>query len=154
RLAVPAGAGLADGRGGRRRGAARGLGWGAGADGQSLGRRRRGGGLPAPRLGGGGGGGPRPAPGRRRRAAGPAGRPVGGLVDRGGRGGDRPRRVGRAALLQVVRQGAWVTAACAAAGVSRTSYYRWRRGCATARAARGTRARGPLRPTYPTGKID
>ena len=41
---------------------------------------------------------------------------------------------GRWALLRAVEEGASVTASCAAAGVSRTTYYRWRR-----RAAEGER---------------
>ena len=96
RPALPAGAGLADRRGDRRRGAARRVGGAAGADGEPRRGGRRGPGLPALRLAGVAGRGGRPAPGGGRRLAGLAGRPVDGLVDGAGRGRHRPRRVGLA----------------------------------------------------------
>ena len=80
-LRSPAGAGLADRRGDRRRGAAGRVGGAAGADGEPGRGRRRGAGVPALRLAGVAGRGGRPAPGGGRRLAGLAGRPVGGLVD-------------------------------------------------------------------------
>jgi transposase InsO family protein len=56
---------------------------------------------------------------------------------------------GREALLRAVDEGATVTAACAAACVSRTTYYRWRRRRATEGAAglgdRSSRPRCPRR---------
>jgi transposase len=58
---------------------------------------------------------------------------------------------GRAALLSTVRQGARVTAACAAAGVSRTTYYRGRRRFA-AEGAAGLADR-PSRPHAPRRRL-
>ena len=56
---------------------------------------------------------------------------------------------GREALLRAVEEGTTVTAACAAAGVSRTTYYRWRQRCAEEGVAglgdRSSRPRCPRR---------